>query len=211
MSDRSVQWMWLSSRQMSELWEEPCFHRNLCVTQFDSVFIYGLSYGPMPVLFSIHCPHRLLTAEPRPGAYSCEVKPEVRASKGHMASGSHRRRLPSGRADRGQKEWTVAGSFLNVSTPRPGRFLKSSLIVASCTDEPLRILAFIRSDGDRRSVSRRRFSKLEKLLEDMKSFLRDEDHSASLIFLRSSSCAPWEDALACNYLIRMHPLHIELQ
>lgn len=33
------------------------FDHNLCVTQFDSVFIYGLSHGPVPVLFSIHCPH----------------------------------------------------------------------------------------------------------------------------------------------------------
>ena len=73
------------------------------------------------------------------------------------------------------------GRFWTFQHRDPAGFLKSSLIVASCTDELLCILAFIRSDGDRRSVNRRRFSNLEKLLEDMKSFLRDEDKSASLI------------------------------
>lgn len=64
----------------------------------------------------------------------------------------------------------------------------SSLIVASCTDELLCILAFIRSDGDRRSVSRRRFSNSEKLLEDIKSFLRDEDNlSHPLVLMRADT------------------------
>lgn len=102
---------------------QSVFHsdRNLYVTQSDSVFIYGLSYGPMPVLFSIHCPLWLLTAEPWQRAHSSEVKPKARASKAHMASGGHGRRLLSGRAGRGQKEWTVTRSLLNISTRRPGR------------------------------------------------------------------------------------------
>lgn len=117
-----------------------------------------------------------------PARSNLKSKPQ----RNHMALGGHSRRLLSGWADCGQKERTVTGSFLNVWTSRPGRFLKSSLIVASCTDEMLCILTFIRSHGDRRDESRRRFSCLENLLEDIKSSLRDEDNLAfSTSFLSS--------------------------
>lgn len=166
----------------------------------------------MPVVFSIHCPHWLLMAEPWQEAYSCKVKPEVRTSKAHMGSGGHSHRLLSNRAERGQKEWTVTGSFLNIDTRT---VLKLSLIVASCTDELLCILAFIRSDPDRGNVGRRQFSNLEKLLEDIKSFLRDEDDSAFpssfshllwLMCLQASSCvaSECECECACLQLFDMH-------
>lgn len=76
-------------------------HSNLCVTQFDSVFIYGLPYGPASVL-AIHPPRSLATTAPCQRAYICEVIPALAASKGPApGSGGHGCRLPSGGADRG--------------------------------------------------------------------------------------------------------------
>lgn len=54
--------------------------------------------------------------------------------------------------------------------------------MASCTDELLCILAFIRSDGDRRSAGGRQFNS-ETLLEDIKRFLRDKDSVSHLLLL----------------------------
>lgn len=96
-------------------------------------------------------------------------------------------------------------------------FLKLSLIVVSCTDELLWILTFIWSHADKRNVSRRRISNLEKLLEDVKSFLRDEDNlafSSSLshllgrMCLYMSSCLLCEDVLDGSYVMHMHLLPI---
>lgn len=52
--------------------------------------------------------------------------------------------------------------------------------MASRTDELLCILAFIRSDGDRRSAGGRQFDS-ETLLEDIKRFLRDKDGVSHLL------------------------------
>lgn len=137
-----------------------------------------------PRLFSplstVHClwpnPDRKLIAA------GSNLKPVPQ--RNHTAQGGHGHRLLSGWAERGQKERAVTWSVLNIWTSRVGRFLKLNLIVASCTDEMLCILTFIRSHSDRRDASRRRFSCLENLLEDIKSSPRDKCNSA---FSSSSS------------------------
>lgn len=48
------------------------------------VFIYGLPYGPMSVLLSIHSDW--VTVGPWQEAYSCEVKPKAQTSKDDRAS-----------------------------------------------------------------------------------------------------------------------------
>lgn len=74
------------------------------------------------------------------------------------ASGRRRRRLPSSRADRGQRGVDCRrGPFEHFNT-EASRFFE----VGSYRGELLCIPAFIRSDGDARSVRGRRFSKLEK-------------------------------------------------
>lgn len=99
------------------------FDHNLCVTQFDSVFIYGLSYGRMPVLFSIHRPH----------SDCLQVNPDRKliAARSNLKSQPQR---PTWRAADTATDYCLAeltadkrsglspGPFLNVSTLRLGRF-----------------------------------------------------------------------------------------
>lgn len=159
-SERSVQYMCLSNRRRKNCVQSIiyCDH-NLCRTVWFCLYLWFVIWPHVcPLLYPLSALW-LLTGEPWQEAYSCEVKPKVRASKGRTASDCHR-----------FQHWDLR------------TVLKLSLIVESCTDEPLCIRAFIRSDGDGGNASGRRFSNLDELLEDMKSFLRDEDDSASLIF-----------------------------
>lgn len=68
--------------------------------------------------------------------------------------------------------------------------------------------AFIRSDGDRRSVSRRRFSTLEMLQEDMKSLLR-ETRTTGLLSSPLTNVLP-RVFMTCSLAIIqcMHLLHM---
>ena len=109
-------------------------------------------------------------------------------------------RLPSRRADLGADCHRV----LWTSWWQGPGFLKSSLIVAGSADELLCFLTSIRSDGDRKSVSRRRFSNLGTLLEDIKRSLRDENNSLSDARPHILMC---EDVHSCNFLTCARVLH----
>lgn len=100
-----------------------------------------LPYGPMPALFSIHCPH----------SDCLQLNPDgkLKAVRSNLKSEPQRptRRAADTATDycrAGQKKWTVTGSLFffehfNIET-RP--VLKLSLIVAGGTDELRCILRF---------------------------------------------------------------------
>lgn len=108
--------MWWRRRSAQEVrWQrdrcqssgkDGVFHSrcNLCVALFDSVFIYGLPYGPVSVL-AIHPPHSLPTRQPCQRAYICEVTPAAPGPQRGAADTAADYRLAALTA-----EWTVPAS-----------------------------------------------------------------------------------------------------
>ncbi|KAG8005502.1 hypothetical protein GBF38_001344 [Nibea albiflora] len=154
--------------------------------KFDSVFIYALPYGPMPVLFSIHCPHSLLNPDRKLISARSNPKFEPQRPACRAADPATDYRLFELTADK--RSGLSPGPlffplFEGFNTEVRAGVLKSRVLSWRAAQMSCSVSsAFIRSDGDRRSVSRRRFSNLEMLLEDMKSLLRDEDNWACFIF-----------------------------
>lgn len=181
-------------------------------------FCLYLCFAIRPHVCPLLYPLSALTAEPWQQAYICEVKPKVRASKAHTASGgpSHQitvcsswprtkgadcRRVPS--------FFFFFSLFEGFNTEARVGVLKSKVLSWRAAQMSRSVSsAFIRSDGDRRSVSRRRFSTLEMLQEDMKSLLR-ETRTTGLLSSPLTNVLP-RVFMTCSLAIIqcMHLLHM---